>query len=135
MPQRLHAIRMQWVAYVAIAIGLLGYVYQFASAGGFANWTAVGRGATDWKNISAYLAQFADLLPFGIILLIFEVEMHIPTTAKRLLAWGLGAGMWFWLFYLGSRSRTIGPILVFSSSGLPVASAATLGLRTLRKSA
>src|SRR5205814_1749410 len=42
MPQRLHAIRMQWVAYVAIAIGLLGYVYQFASAGGFANWTAVG---------------------------------------------------------------------------------------------
>src|SRR5207249_3304762 len=98
MPQRLHAVRMQWVAYFAIGLGIAAYLYQFASAGGFSNWAAVGRGGTDWKSISAYLAQLADLLPFGIILLVFEVEMHTPTTAKRVLAWGLGGAMWLWLF-------------------------------------
>lgn len=107
LPARLHPLKVQWFAYIAIAIGAAGYVYQFSSAGGFENWAAVGRGGTDWKAVSAGLAQMADLLPFGIALLILEVELHGCTPGKRVIAWGLGGGMWLWLFYLGSRSRII----------------------------
>ncbi len=107
MPARLHPLQMQWCAYAAILIGLMGYYYQVSSAGGFSEWAAVGRGGTDWKNVSSSLAQFADLLPFGITILLFECELHYRTTAKRLFAWSLGGGMWLWLFYLGTRSRTI----------------------------
>jgi len=99
---------MQWAAYAAMGIGFIGYRYQFASAGGFSNWGASSRGGTDWNNVSASVAQLADLLPFGILLLLFEAEMHTREFAKRLFAWAIGSGMWLWMFYLGSRSRIIG---------------------------
>lgn len=106
-PRRLIPQRLFLAGLILIFIGILGYLYQFASAGGAAKWLAVGRGSTNWENVSGYMTFLADLLPLGILLLLYHVELHDVARLKRLLVWILGVLMLCWFIYLGTRSRTI----------------------------
>lgn len=102
--------------YLFIVLSFIGYLYQFNSAGGVIKWLAVGRGGTDWENVSGYLAALADLLPIGVLVLLFHAEMHNVTKVKRIIIWLVGGLMLLWLIYLGSRSRTIMFVLVLLSA-------------------
>jgi hypothetical protein len=108
VPSRLSPLKLSLAGYAMIVLGVLGYLYLFASAGGVTQWLSVGRGATDYENISAYVAQLVDLLPVGIGLLLFQMHFHPSSTPKKILVWILATLMWSWFFYLGSRSRMIG---------------------------
>jgi hypothetical protein len=81
---------------------------MFSSAGGVTEWLAVGRGDTDYDSVSGYLLQLADLLPAGVIILIFHLGFHPVSWAMRRVVWVLAGLMWLWFIYLGTRYRTIG---------------------------
>jgi hypothetical protein len=49
-----------------------------------------------------------DLLPVGIVLLLFQIHFHPTPLPKKIAVWILAALMWSWFFYIGSRSRMIG---------------------------
>lgn len=115
-PVKFIPVRLAMGGYVLIALGVIGYLYQFDSAGGLYKWLAVGRGGTDWENVSGYLAALADLLPIGVLVLLFHVEMHNVTKTKRIIIWLLGGLLLLWFIYLGSRSRTIMFVLVLLSA-------------------
>lgn len=106
-PVRLHPRKLFLSSWVLIGLGLMGYVYQMASAGGLRAWASVARGGTDWARVSAYTAGLAKLLPLGSILLLFHVEMHRVPRSRRVLSWALAWLIWLWFLYLGSRSRVI----------------------------
>jgi len=107
-PAKLSAFRLTAAGYGAAALGLVGYSYLFASGGGVSEWLAVGRGGTDYDAISGYVAQLPDLLPLGVILLLFEMHFHPSPLPKKIALWLLAAVIWWWFLYLGSRSRLIG---------------------------
>ncbi len=107
LPRRLDDRRVLQAAVLLIGLGLLGYAYLMASAGGMRQWLAIGRGGTEWGRVSAYIAGLTNLLPVGIALLLFNVEMHRRVPHWRLAVWAGAAVMWVWFAYLGSRSRTI----------------------------
>jgi hypothetical protein len=98
---------MFWTAVVLIALGMAGYAYVFASAGGLETWLQTGRGGTDYQNTSAYITQLTDVLPVGVTVLLFHVSLHRVTRLKRILTWAGAAMMLVWFVYLGTRSRTI----------------------------
>lgn len=103
-----------------IGLGLIGYAYQIDSAGGLYAWLAIPRGGTDWVAVSAYLAGLANLLPVGIILLVFHVNIHNSGLLKKVIIYTLAFLMLFWFFYLGTRSRTITfTIMIFAATFLP----------------
>lgn len=112
MPYRFISTRFALGAYILIFMGIFGYMFQFASAGGAEKWLEVGRGGTDWDNVSGYMLATADLLPLGILMLLFHAELHPVSKAKRQIIWLLGFGMLLWFLYLGTRSRTISFSLV-----------------------
>ncbi len=64
-PDRLIPSRLALSGYLLIGIGVVGYLYLFTSAGGVTNWLAVGRGGTDYANISGYLALLDELFAVG----------------------------------------------------------------------
>jgi hypothetical protein len=107
-PAQLAPRKLAGAGYVLLLLGVAGYLYLFHSAGGMREWLAVGRGATDYENISAYLGGLADLLPVGVLLLLFQMHFHPSPTWKRVSLWCLAALVWWWFLYLGSRSRLIG---------------------------
>jgi hypothetical protein len=107
-PDELAPLKLACAGYVLLLLGVVGYIYLFQSAGGVREWLAVGRGGTDYENISAYLGGLADLLPVGVLLLLFQMHFHRSSTLKRVLLWCLAAAVWWWFLYLGSRSRLIG---------------------------
>src|SRR5260221_2899979 len=107
-PGQLSPAKLSLAGYGFLFLGVLGYLYLFASAGGVREWLSVGRGGTDYENISGYLAQLADLLPLGVILLLFQMHFHPAPLPKKILLWLLAALVWWWFLYLGSRSRLIG---------------------------
>lgn len=106
-PAHLIPSRLVLSGYFLIGVGIVGYLYLFASAGGVTKWLAVGRGGTDYVNISGYWASLTSFLPVGILLLLFHASFHDVTKLKRILIWSLGCLMWLWFVYLGTRSRTI----------------------------
>ena len=116
-PFRLSPPRLRLVSLGLIGVGVLGYAYQFSSAGGFVSWIAVARGGTDWEAIENWVAQAADVLPIGVAVLLLHAEMHHTRRGMRVVAWSAWLGMFLWLFYLGTRSRvivmTIGGIAAF----------------------
>ena len=107
-PEKLCPTKLTMAGYGLSAVGLIGYSCLFASAGGMREWLAVGRGGTDYENISGYVAQMPDLLPVGIILLLFQMHFHPSPLPKKILLWLAAALIWWWFLYLGSRSRLIG---------------------------
>ena len=107
LPTSLRPNRLFVVSLLLIGVGVVGYAYQFASAGGLRAWAAVARGGTDWVGVSAYIAELADFVPLGASLLLFHVELHSALRNRRLLAWLLAAFILVWFFYLGSRSHVI----------------------------
>ncbi len=107
-PGRLSAAKLSFAGYSLILLGLIGYLYLFASAGGLTAWLSVGRGGTDYDNISGYIAQLADMLPVGALLLLFQIHFHPSPPAKKILVWLLVLLVWWWFLYLGSRSKLIG---------------------------
>ena len=111
-PARLHPNRLFIGSLMLIGLGLGGYAYQVASAGGLRAWAAVARGGTDWAGVSVYIANLADLVPLGAGLALFHVELHSVPRYRRYLAWILSAIIWFWFLYLGSRSRIISQSLM-----------------------
>ncbi len=106
-PDQLIPSHLAFAGYLLICVGVAGYLYLFASAGGAAKWLSVGRGGTDYANISGYLATLADFLPLGVLLLLFHASFHDVTRLKKILIWSSGILMWLWFVYLGTRSRTI----------------------------
>ena len=106
-PERLMPLHLAFAGYLLVGVGVVGYLYLFASAGGAAKWLSVGRGGTNYANISSYLAMLADFMPLGVLLLLFHASFHDVTRLKKILIWALGFLMWLWLVYLGTRSRTI----------------------------
>ncbi len=107
MYSRLRPERLAAASFVLIGVGLAGYAYLVASAGGWSAWLSVGRGATNWEEVSGYLAQAHNLLPVGVGLWLFHVELHGTRGPRRAIAWAVGAAQWSWFVYLGTRSRTI----------------------------
>jgi hypothetical protein len=107
-PPELSARKMSVAGYGLIVIGALGYLYLFASAGGVREWLSVPRGGTDYENVSGYIAQSVDLLPLGVVLLLFQVHFHPTPPLKRIVVWLLAALLWWWFLYLGTRSKLIG---------------------------
>lgn len=107
LPTRLNPRRVMIASAVFMGIGVGGYGLMIASAGGLEAWASVGRGGTDWEKVSGYVAVVAQLLPLGVTLSLFHVEMHRVAWPKRLCVWALGSLMWLWLVYEGTRSRTI----------------------------
>jgi len=107
-PAKLSPVKLAVAGYGLVFLGSLGYLYLFASAGGVKEWLAVGRGGTDYENISGYVAQLADLLPLGVVLLLFQTYFHPAPLPKQIALWLLAALVWWWFLYLGSRSRLIG---------------------------
>lgn len=107
MPAGLRPDRLILAALVLIALGIVGYGYFVASAGSLSAWLSVGRGGTRWENMNGYVAQLHSLLPVGVGLLLFHVELHRERTSLRVAAWLAAAVQWLWFIYLGSRSRTI----------------------------
>lgn len=105
-PRELNAKRFLRVCGALIGVGIFGYVYQFASAGGFRQWIASARGGTDWVSVSPYIAQLANLLPTGVLLWFLHEQFRRSPRFIHLVSW-VGVGLtWLWLAYLGSRSRT-----------------------------
>lgn len=118
--QRLAPNKLILSALFLIGLGLIGYAYQIDSAGGLYAWLAIPRGGTDWAMVSSYLAGLADLLPVGIILLVFQVNIHNSALLRKIFVYSLAFLMLFWFFYLGTRSRTISfTILIFAATLLP----------------
>jgi hypothetical protein len=111
-PERLCPARTALAAVALLAAGLLGYSQLIASAGSLGAWLSVARGGTDWQAVSGYVAVLADLLPIGVLLLLFHAELHRPALARRCASWVLGALLLLWFIYLGSRSRTIATLLL-----------------------
>jgi hypothetical protein len=107
-PARLSPIRLSFAGYGLIFLGGLGYLYLFASAGGVDEWLAVPRGGTDYDNISGYLALLADLLPLGVVLLLFQTHFHPTPPLQKIVLWMVMALLWWWFLYLGTRSKLIG---------------------------
>jgi len=107
-PAKLSPVKLTLAGYGLVFLGVLGYLYLFASAGGVNEWLSVGRGGTDNENVSGYVAQSADLLPLGVVLLLFQMHFHPAPLPKQIALWFLAALIWWWFLYLGSRSRLIG---------------------------
>lgn len=106
-PSRLKPMGLVVVSTLFIGLGFLGYAYLASTAGGMEAWLSVGRGGTDWAQVSKYLALLENFLPLGVAILLFHVNMHRAGLVVRLIAWIFAALMWLWLVYLGTRSRTI----------------------------
>jgi hypothetical protein len=106
-PARLSPLKLSFAGSGFIFLGLLGYLYLFHSAGGVYEWLAVPRGGTDYDNVSGYLAQLSELLPLGMILLLFQMHFHPTPVSKKALIWLLAALLGWWFLYLGSRSKLI----------------------------
>ncbi len=106
-PDRLTPSRLAFSGYLLLGVGLVGYLFLFASAGGAANWLAVGRGGTDYANINGYMALLTNYLPLGAVLLLFHASFHNVIKLKKTLIWSLGCLLWLWFVYLGTRSQTI----------------------------
>ena len=107
-PVQLSPVKLSIAGYGLVFLGVLGYLYLFASAGGVNEWLSVARGGTDYENTSAYVAQLTDLLPLGVILLLFQMHFHRAPLPKQIALWFLAVLVWWWFLYLGSRSRLIG---------------------------
>ena len=112
LPERLCPARTAWAAIALLAVGLLGYSQLIASAGTLGAWLSAARGGTDWQAVSGYVAVLADLLPIGVLVLLFHAELHRPALSRRCASWVLGALLLLWFIYLGSRSRTIATLLL-----------------------
>jgi hypothetical protein len=112
LPERLCPARTGLAAIALLAVGLLGYGELVASAGTLGTWLSVARGGTDWEAISGYVAVLADLLPIGVLVLLFHAELHRPAPLWRCASWALGVLLLLWFIYLGSRSRTIATLLL-----------------------
>jgi hypothetical protein len=108
VPARLNPARMQAVALVLCVLGGVSYYYQFRSAGGLDRWLSVARGGTDYKRLSNYISTMSHFLTLGIFLFVLHVNLHRTSLAKKCVAWSLGALLWIWNVYLGSRSYTVG---------------------------
>lgn len=108
LSRRLRPTPMFVLGMAVAALGVVGYAYLISSAGQFSTWITVGRGDTDYRDLNAYVMELAELLPAGIGLLIFHVEIHKVDPVKRILVWFGACLMLAFLIYLGSRSRTIG---------------------------
>jgi hypothetical protein len=106
-PARLAAQKLSFAGFGFILLGLLGYLYLFESAGGVGAWLEVPRGGTDYDNVSAYVAQMAELLPLGMILLLFQMNFHPTPLWRKVAIWLMAALVWWWFLYLGSRSKLI----------------------------
>jgi hypothetical protein len=120
MPSTLRADRFVGAALAMIGLGLVGYAYQASSAGSWSAWVSVGRTATNWEAVSAYVAQLDAFLPLGVGLLLFHVEFHPERAARRVLAWAAGALQWWWFIYIGTRSRTVAfALLMLAAYYLP----------------
>lgn len=112
--------RLVLCSWMFIGAGLLGYAYLIASAGSLSAWLAVPRGGTDWQAVIGYGAQLAGLLPIGVILLVFQAQIHSSSFFKKMMVYAFAFLMLLWFFYLGSRSRTITfTILLFAATYLP----------------
>ena len=120
MPERLVPRKLTLAGYVLIGLSLVGYYILFDSAGGLQQWLAVGRGGTDFTNLSGYVTQCAELLPVGVILLLFQIQVERVSMRRAILVWGATALVWWWFLYIGSRSRLIGfSIQVLAAYYLP----------------
>lgn len=106
-PARLNPNRFAISASVLIALGLAGYAYLMASAGGPEEWLSVSRGGTDLESISGYLGQLEHLLPLGVVLLLFHANMHSVSKIKKVAVGVAASLLMLFLIYLGSRSRVI----------------------------
>jgi hypothetical protein len=94
-------------ALILVGLGLVGYAYLMASAGGAEAWLAESRGATDVESISGYVAQLEGLLPIGVLLLLFQATAPNATRFRVLMTVALTGAFMFFLTYLGTRSRVI----------------------------
>ncbi|MBM4147418.1 MAG: hypothetical protein FJ224_00010 [Lentisphaerae bacterium] len=107
LPERLSGNRMFIAACTLIAVGLAGYAYVIASAGGLRQWLSVARGGTDWGSVSSYVAGLINLVPLGVGLFLFRVELGHGKPLERYAMWGAACLVLLWFAYLGSRSRII----------------------------
>jgi hypothetical protein len=107
MPRQLNERRLAAAGVSLILLALLGYWHLITSAGGVTQWLAEGRGATQWENVSGYLATLTVLLPFGAIILAFRSVMFDVHWVDSLFSWTVALLIWLWLVYMGTRSGTI----------------------------
>lgn len=119
-PRHLNPNGLNAMGMILVALGFIGYAYLVSTAGSLEQWLSVGRGGTDWAQVSGYIAILHNLLPVGIMLLLFHVELHDVPSLKRIIVWIAGFLMLLWFIYLGTRSRTIGfSILMLAVYYLP----------------
>lgn len=107
MPSQVRADLLSVAGMILVGLGLVGYVIQVGTAGGFQNWISQGRGGTDWSSLNGYLAALEYFLPAGVTILVFTAELMSASRTIRAAVWSLAGIQWLWLVYLGSRSRTI----------------------------
>jgi hypothetical protein len=111
MPVRLNADRLTVMACGFIGLALLGYAYLIGTAGGFWEWLAVPRGGTNWAVVNSYIASLIYLLPLGIALLLFRVNLWWAPGWVVTVVWSLQGLLALWNMYIGSRSQVIGSVL------------------------
>lgn len=104
MPARLQSRRLVIAAFVIIGLGLIGYMYMIASAGGLWEWLSKSRGGTDWENVIAYIALLSRFLPLGAALLLFSVTLRPTLRFYKIIVWALSVLILVWFIYLGQRS-------------------------------
>lgn len=107
LPPHLSANKITTAAFLSLAAGIYYYVPLVRSAGGLDEWLSVGRGQTDWEQISGYLGLLDPMIAFGITLLVLRCYSMPSSAFLRGLAWLLVATGTLWFMYLGSRSRTL----------------------------
>lgn len=112
LPNRILPNRMLFLSLFFIGMGLSGWWMQIMTAGSFAAWAAVPRGGEDWANLSGYVTVMAGLLTVGVSLLVLHVELHRRGPVLRVVAWILLGLLLLFFLYLGTRSRTIGTVVV-----------------------
>lgn len=107
LPMKIHPNRLQILSILLICVGIYGYYLQFQSAGGFIRWIAVPRGGTDWENLGGYVAELANILPLGILFLVFRAALFPTSKIQIAFTIFLTLGMLCIFVYIGSRSRLI----------------------------
>jgi hypothetical protein len=111
MPTRLNPGRVTMAGCGMIALSLVGYIYLIGTAGGFWTWLATPRGGTNWAVVNSYIATLIYLLPVGISLLLFRVNLWRTPAWAATIVWCLEGLFILWCAYIGSRSQVIAGVM------------------------
>ncbi len=120
VPESLNPNKLFIAGMALTALGTLSYAAIIAAAGGLDEWASIGRAKAAARLVSGYVGTLQVLVPAGLGLMLFHVEMHRAPPLRRLLIWAASFFLLLFFFYIGSRSRLIGfTVLMLTAYYLP----------------